>query len=125
MPNDLSFSVKWTKEFESKGIDVVISCHVKSIEMLPNVYDLTSFDHHKDYKHFEVEIKPSVGDDYPAILRQMKVSKSKYLFTQRYTGIGATKDQFVQTMKLSGISVIFQDEIELEKTTPQSATCTA
>jgi uncharacterized protein (DUF3820 family) len=115
IPQVLTYGVKWTKEFEHKGVDVVLSCHVKSIEQLPNVATEV-LAHHTDYKHFEIEIKPTVGDDYPAILRQMKANKARYLFTQRYTGVGATKEQFVQTMKLSGVTVVFQESLELEKT---------
>lgn len=114
IPLELTYSVRWVKEFELKGIDVMLTCNVKSLEQIPNTYDLKLLWNNEDFKHFEIEIKPAVGDDYPAILRQMKASKSKYLFTQRYTGVGATKDQFVQTMKLSGITVVFQDDLQLE-----------
>lgn len=70
-----------------------------------------------------VEIKPTVGDDYPAILRQIKrlgrTAKYDYgedtrfnvLLVGSYTGVGATKEQFVQIFKLSDITVIFADEL--------------
>ena len=71
----------------------------------------------RESKSFSIEIKPAVGDDYPSILRQMKINRSSYLFTRKYTGIGATKEQFVQTMKLSDIGVIFRDDLDYEQHT--------
>jgi len=47
------------------------------------------------YCRLRIECKPSVGDDYPAILREMNSSKSNVLFIGAggYTGQGATLDQ--------------------------------
>lgn len=58
-----------------------------------------------------IEIKPSVSDDYPAILRQMKASNCGVLFTEQYTGYGATMEQFIQIFEASGIKVVFRDQI--------------
>jgi len=58
------------------------------------------------------ELKPVVGDDYPAILRQMKRAESDVLFVGAYTGQGATEEQFVQTMAIAGIRVVFAREVE-------------
>lgn len=45
-----------------------------------------------DYRYYErsigIEIKPVVGDDYRAVLRQMKANGSTVLFLERYTGKG-------------------------------------
>ena len=71
------------------------------------------------YANLFIEIKPTVSDDFPAIVRQIKALKSqqKYawtssdikiaLFVGQYTGIGATEDQFIQFMANEGITVIF------------------
>jgi hypothetical protein len=58
-----------------------------------------------------IEIKSTVSDDYPSILRQMKANGSKCLFLREYVGIGASRDQFVETFKVSGFQIIFLDEV--------------
>jgi uncharacterized protein (DUF3820 family) len=58
-----------------------------------------------------VEIKPTVSDDYPAVLRQMRRAETKVLFLEQYTGKGATREQFVQTFKTANIAVVFRDEV--------------
>lgn len=67
---------------------------------------------------FQIEIKPTVSDDFPAVLRQMKASMpvhrsiNSILFLKEYTGIGANEDEFVQYFKSQGYKVIFEREIE-------------
>lgn len=61
---------------------------------------------------FAIEIKPSVADDYPAVLRQMRANGSKYLFLERYDGRGATEAQFVATFESAGIKVVFRRDVE-------------
>jgi hypothetical protein len=58
-----------------------------------------------------IEVKPSVGDDYPAVLRQMRSNGAKYLFPRDYHGVGATQAQFVQMFKSAGIHVVFANEV--------------
>jgi hypothetical protein len=60
-----------------------------------------------------IEIKPTVSDDYPAILRQMKASRSNVLLLREYAGRGATREQFVLTLASATIRVVFVDEISL------------
>lgn len=69
-----------------------------------------------------VEIKPTVSDDFPAILRQMKASmphresndyrvkKFELLLVGEYTGIGATKSEFIEYFRTQGYRVIFEEE---------------
>lgn len=61
-----------------------------------------------------IEIKPTVSDDFPSILRQIKASRITrksttkiILLVGEYTGIGATKDEFVAFMWTEGVTVIF------------------
>jgi hypothetical protein len=61
---------------------------------------------------FKIEIKPAVGDDYPAVLRQMKRTGSDVLFVGEYTGQGATQEQFVKTIATAGIRVVFARDVE-------------
>ena len=82
-----------------------------------------------------VEIKPTVGDDYPAVLRQIRHNstesippqlrrslestvsflgskgKTAVLFTERYTGRGATQKQFIETFADANIRVVFRHEV--------------
>lgn len=61
---------------------------------------------------FRVEVKPIVGDDYPAILRAMKTVKTSQLLVGEYTGAGATWDQLVKVFELSGITAVLLDDVE-------------
>lgn len=95
------------------------------------VYDGASYSRRVDFDKFNhrsrcsyvVEIKPTVGDDFPAILRQMNASMkksrsaglnaSKYiLLVGDYTGTGATKEEFVQFFNSQGFKVVFQNQVE-------------
>jgi hypothetical protein len=78
-----------------------------------------------------VEIKPSVADDYPAVLRQIKaarvyvasefygsrthreqhVAACPVLFLSEYQGSGATEQQFIDIFEAEGIKVVFLDEV--------------
>jgi uncharacterized protein (DUF3820 family) len=66
---------------------------------------------------YRIELKPSVGDDYPAILRQMRASHSNVLLTRDYTGAGATEEQFVKTFATADIKVVFLRDVEAPKPT--------
>ena len=57
-------------------------------------------------KVYRIEIKPQMGDDYPAVLRQMKASGCDVLYLVNYNGSGATLDQVVRLFKASGITVL-------------------
>lgn len=56
-----------------------------------------------------IEIKPSMGDDYPAVLRQMKASRCNVLYLGSYNGSGATLDQVKKLFQMSGIVVMEHD----------------
>jgi hypothetical protein len=59
-----------------------------------------------------IEIKPTVADEYPAVLRQMLRNQSRYLFVGSYEGEGATKDQFVRIFAASGKTVVFKADVD-------------
>lgn len=61
---------------------------------------------------FRIELKPIVGDDYPAILRAMKAVKGTHLLVGEYCGAGATWDQVVRVFSLSGIVAIQLEDVE-------------
>lgn len=85
--------------FESKGADIEIkSISVGSFAPLP------------DYR---IECKPAVGDDYPAILRQMRASQCNVLLIGEggYAGTGATLEQVVAMFKSAGIKIVLLADV--------------
>lgn len=85
------------------GIDVVFE-KSKYENELSSAYSIAGI--------LNIEIKPEVGDDYPAILRQMRRNKSRHLFTRAYTGVGVDQPTFIQFMDSQGIRVIFEHEVD-------------
>jgi len=67
-----------------------------------------------------IEIKPSLGDDYPAVLRDMKIRRrwgdKRVLVFDQFTAIGATVDQVRAIFSASGFAVISLAEIEAAMT---------
>lgn len=59
-----------------------------------------------------IEIKPTVGDDYPAVLRQMKANGSDVLLVGNYVGTGATREQFIKTFATAAKRVVFLRDVE-------------
>ena len=60
----------------------------------------------------KVEIKPSVGDDYPTVLRQMRRTKAGVLVVETFAGRGVSEPQMRAMFEASGIKVVFVQEIE-------------
>lgn len=78
---------------------------------------------HQKVHSFKIEIKPTISDDFPAVLRQMKASmpveksdwqRNRYyiLLVGNYTGTSATKEQFIAYFETQGYYVVFEEEIE-------------
>jgi len=61
-----------------------------------------------------VEIKPTLGDEYPATLRQIKSRKSSrsFLLIDRFTASGATYLQVSQIFGASGVQIITVEDVE-------------
>lgn len=87
-------------DYEVEGADVVVE---------------PSLAHFSDLGTLRIECKPIVGDDYPAILRQMKVSKCKILLIGEggYCGVGATLEQVKQIFRSAKIRIVFASEIQV------------
>lgn len=67
----------------------------------------------RDYNiSLRIEVKPSVGDDFPSIMRQMKSNECNTLFYTEYTGQGLTEEQMRKMMKIENIDTIRLDEIQ-------------
>jgi len=107
--------------FEVSGVDVVI----ESLNPVNHIHSAVR------HWHQLVEIKPSVGDDYPAVLRQINAYRFIYevtrpgpwrmkatqdlvvgraLFLERYVG-SVSREQFVQIFTQSGVKVVFKDDL--------------
>ncbi|MDP1684614.1 hypothetical protein [Hydrogenophaga sp.] len=63
-------------------------------------------------RSFRIEVKPVVGDDYPAVLRRMKTAHNNVLLVGEYNGTGATWEQLVKVFALSNISVVLLEDVE-------------
>lgn len=62
-----------------------------------------------------VEIKPAMGDDYPAVIRQIRAMNKRLrraLVLGTYTGSGAKLDQVREMFAASGIAVVLVSEID-------------
>ena len=57
-----------------------------------------------------IEIKPSMGDDFPAVLRQMKASLCNVLYLGSYHGKGATLEDVKKLFGISHIKVLMHEE---------------
>jgi len=96
--------------FEARGVDVALT-----VQATCPHYDLAAtlaIQHQHRSDVLPIEIKPTVGDDYPAVLRQMKRNESVALFVGEYTGKGATPEQFIKTMATANIRVIFARDVD-------------
>jgi len=63
-----------------------------------------------------VEIKPSLGDDYPAVIRQMRASRCNILIIDDYAGSGATLNEVRKMFNNSGIAFVSFSDIECGET---------
>ena len=124
----IEWGIKFWRAFEEESVDVRLSCSICTRSKLPEYQDSYSYtaSHVNEgsvwaecwvvsdlrLHEIKVEIKPAVGDEYPAVLRQMRGNRSNVLFTERYIGTRASEKQFVETFKMSGMRVVFRHEVE-------------
>jgi hypothetical protein len=79
---DCKSSIKYyEKEVSEYQLLVDDPCTLRTNIDFENGYDVNleikneNFIHHGSYLQFRIEVKPSVGDDYPAVLRQVKINQ--------------------------------------------------
>ena len=109
---EIVVQIKITTEFEVGGWDVGIKAEARHDEY--NAWGQISV---------AVEIKPSLGDDYPATLRQMKANRrstfefdrKNILVFDRFTATGATPEQVSAIFNASGFPVLQLGSLELFK----------
>jgi hypothetical protein len=101
------------KKFENGGWDVDLSFYYD----VPNYWrfgdDLRDF-------NISIEIKPSLGDDYPVILRQMKavsnrISSTKCLVYDKFNATGATIEEVKEIFATAHFRVLSLSDIENAK----------
>jgi len=125
---DLSFVPESDVDFEVNGVDVVLETSLERKDIPGPLRSLFRYCDERgryatqDFKleHFKgpfwaelrVELKPTVGDDYPAILRQMKANGSSVLLLRDYVGTGATREQFIKTFMIADKRVVFLHDVE-------------
>lgn len=100
-------------EFEAAGVDVWLKW-------------TWSNDHNIDYhnrNHIAIELKPSLGDDYPTVMRQMRRLYCHYIVVGQYTGRGISEPQLREMFNANGMRLVFTQEIEeaLQSDRPDSA----
>lgn len=88
--------------FEQYGVDVVIQWIV-----MPD--DDECDDEVKDVR---IELKPTMGDDYPSVLRQMLRERADTLVLGSYHGTAVTEEQMLRMFEANDHKVIFVREIE-------------
>jgi len=102
--------------FEQDGTDVCFSSEIDTVGHIeysePDESVMALVMKNLSYQHHQVEIKPVVSDDFPAVLRQMRLSGANTLLLTKYTGAGATEQDFIEYFKSQRIRVIFEREIE-------------
>ncbi|MGH6689751.1 MAG: hypothetical protein ACREF4_03605 [Gammaproteobacteria bacterium] len=97
-------------EFEREFVDVIFRATqefrwAKEPEAYPQPCESMSW-------VFRIEIKPTIGDDFPAVLRQGYKRKSTHILCGRYTGVGATLPQVKSMFEASGFELIMLDEMQ-------------
>lgn len=102
-----------TIEFESNGWDVFVGLKYRCEIDLKTEFSVSAM---PVYEERYIEIKPCLGDDFPAVLRQMKANSKKIngtriLIIDEFSAVGATLEQVKQTFLLSDIYLIKLSDI--------------
>ena len=124
-------------KFEQNSFDVAITYNFYKVwERMQNYYCCATKDEQQFYSIYEldknsscifVEIKPCLGDDFPAVLRQIKsnseinigrghkqeIGGDKVLIIDKFTAEGATLEQVKKVFSLSDIKLLTFAEIEV------------
>ena len=107
-----TYEVK-TIEFELNGWDVFVGLKYKCEIDLKTEFSASA---NPVYQERYIEIKPCLGDDFPAVLRQIKANSKKVrgtriLLIDEFSAVGATLEQVKQTFLLSDIYLIKLSDI--------------
>ena len=101
-------------EFEVNGWDVCVGINYREICNMPCHHGIMDGE-----TQVLFEIKPCIGDDFPAILRQIKQNSKrtsaygfKVCVVDQFTAVGATYEQVQKMFNLSGISLFMFSDFE-------------
>lgn len=89
--------------FEQRGVDARINWGFLE----------TISDYHPD-RFFNVEIKPTLGDDYPSVMRQMQRLQCQILLIETYTGLGVPLPLLRQMFTANSTQLITLADAEAE-----------
>lgn len=110
--NQIQSSDTWTMKvqplFEQLGVDVILRWHWTGPGLFPDW---------RDYGYagsVNIEIKPTLGDDYPTTMRQMQRLGCHAVVVGEYIGRAVTKSQVRQMFAANGSGMILLEEIENE-----------
>ena len=104
-------SVLYTAKFECEGADVRVFAAFKWNYAADSSHEPKTYGD-EITENLNVEVKPIVSDDYPAVLRQMNRNKSQFLFVGSYEGEGASEEQFVEMFRRAGKLVVFKRDVD-------------
>lgn len=90
--------------FEMRGIDVLLTWGFG--EMRQSYYGAQG--------NIPVEIKPSLGEDYPTVMRQMARLGASYLLLDTYTGRALSLDTVRDMFKANDLTIVLLPEVEAE-----------
>jgi hypothetical protein len=98
------FTKVWS--FEQGGVDVVIGYEFSDSPdpVLHQRMDYT----------FMIELKPTMGDDFPTIIRQMKRLQVKHLLVGSYSGQAVPLPDLTQMFQINGMTLTMVREVEAE-----------
>lgn len=61
-----------------------------------------------------IELKPCMGDDYPAVLRQVAASGCNVVIVRQYSAVGASFEQAQKIFKSQHVRLMLESELEEE-----------
>lgn len=67
-----------------------------------------------DYSRTSIEIKPTMGDDFPSVMRQIERLRVRVLVVGEYTGRAVSEPQLRQMFEANDLKLIFVRDIEAE-----------
>jgi hypothetical protein len=97
--------------FEKKGIDVFIDYWLDLTGLFEEKHELCN---RIKEGSLGIEIKPSLGDDFPTVLRQMERLGVRTCLAEHYTGRGASEPIVKKMFEANGYDLIFVREVEAE-----------
>ena len=108
-------------EIEVEGADVCFTLsmeYVVEAELHPskreyNRLHTVTLEHFSFSETFRIEVKPVLGDDYPAVLRTMKATNCTHLLVDEYCGDGATWEQVVKVFALSKMTAVLLADVQV------------